>query len=167
MSVDVEALKTLALEKKLPLERLINAIENEVAKVYAELPEAKPHGRAVLNRQTGELVIYVPVLGPDGDRLDTVTDNPDGFAKLADKTARKIIKEKMREAKDLEVVTEFSGSVGDVIGGIVQQGRDADVIYVNLGRVEGKVPPTEQVKGEVFKHGDRIKCFVDDVKQGE
>ena len=44
MSVDVEALKTLALEKKLPLERLINAIENEVAKVYAELPEAKPHG---------------------------------------------------------------------------------------------------------------------------
>ena len=44
MSVDVEALKLLAQEKKLPLERLINAIENEVAKVYAELPEAKPHG---------------------------------------------------------------------------------------------------------------------------
>ena len=167
MSVDVEALKLLAQEKKLPLERLINAIENEVAKVYAELPEAKPHGRAVLNRQSGELVIYVPVLAPDGERLDTITDNPDGFAKLADKTARKIIKEKMREAKDLEVVTEFSGSVGDVIGGIVQQGRDADVIYVNLGRVEGKVPPTEQVKGESYKHGDRIKCFVVDVKQGE
>ena len=139
MSVDVEALKHLAKEKKLPLERLITAIENEVAKRYAELPAAKPHGRAVLNRQTGELVIYVPVLGPDGDRIDTITDNPDGFAKLADKTARKVIKEKMREAKDLEVVTEFSGSVGDVIGGIVQQGRDADVIYVSLGRVEGKV----------------------------
>ena len=167
MSVDVEALKLLAQEKKLPLERLINAIENEVAKAYAELPVAKPHGRAVLNRQTGELVIYVPLLGPDGDRLDTVVDNPDGFAKLADKTARKVIKEKMREAKDLEVVTEFSGSVGDVIGGIVQQGRDADVIYVSLGRVEGKVPPAEQVKGEVYKHGDRIKCFVVDVKQGE
>jgi N utilization substance protein A len=86
---------------------------------------------------------------------------------LADKTARKVIKEKMREAKDLEVVTEFSGSVGDVIGGVVQQGRDAEVIYVSLGRVEGKVPPAEQVKGEVYKHGDRIKCFVVDVKQGE
>ena len=45
MSVDVEALKLLAQEKKLPLERLINAIENEVAKRYAELPVAKPHGR--------------------------------------------------------------------------------------------------------------------------
>jgi N utilization substance protein A len=73
----------------------------------------------------------------------------------------------MREAKDLEVVTEFSGSVGDVIGGIVQQGRDAEVIYVSLGRVEGKIPPAEQVKGEVYKHGDRIKSFVVDVKQGE
>ena len=167
MSVDVTALKPPAEEKKLPLERLINAIENEVAKAYAELPLAKPHGRAVLNRQTGEILIYVPLLGPDGDRIDTVTDNPDGFAKLADKTARKVIKEKMREAKDLEVVTEFSGSVGDVIGGIVQQGRDAEVIYVSLGRVEGKIPPAEQVKGEVYKHGDRIKSFVVDVKQGE
>ncbi len=167
MSVDVEALKILAQEKKLPLERLINAIENEVAAAYQTLADAKPHGRAVLNRQSGELVIYVPVLGPDGDRIDTVTDNPEGFSKLADKTARKVIKEKMREAKDLEVVTEFSGSVGDVISGVVQQGRDAEIIYVNLGRVEGKVPLAEQVKGEVFKHDDRIKCFVVDVKQGE
>ena len=167
MSVDVAALKVLAQEKKLPLERLISAIENEVAAAYQKLPDAKPHGRAVLNRQSGELVIYIPVLGPDGDRIDTITDNPAGFSKLADKTARKVIKEKMREAKDLEVVTEFSGTVGDVISGIVQQGRDTDVIYVNLGRVEGKVPLTEQVKGEAFKHGDRIKCFVVDVKQGE
>ena len=167
MSIDINSLKLLAAEKKLPLERLISAIENEVAAAYAALPEHKPHGRAVLNRETGELVIYVPVLGPDGDRIDTVTDNPEGFAKLADKTARKTIKEKMREAKDLEVVSEFSGSVGDVISGVVQQGRDAEVIYVNLGRVEGKVPATEQVKGEIYKHGDRIKCFVVDVKQGE
>jgi N utilization substance protein A len=167
VSVDVEALKILAEQKQIPLERLISAIENEVAKVYTELPSAKPNGRAVLNRQSGELVIYVPVFGPDGDRIDTTTDNPVGFAKLADKTARKVIKEKMRQAKDLEVVTEFSGSVGDVIGGIVQQGRDADLIYVSLGKVEGKVPPAEQVKGEVYKHGDRIKCFVVDVKQGE
>ena len=99
MSVDVEALKLLAQEKKLPLERLINAIENEVAKAYAELPVAKPHGRAVLNRQTGELVIYVPLLGPDGDRLDTVVDNPDGFAKLADKTAAKLLKRRCARQK--------------------------------------------------------------------
>ena len=157
MSVDVEALKILAQEKKLPLERLINAIENEVAAAYQTLADAKPHGRAVLNRQSGELVIYVPVLGPDGDRIDTVTDNPDGFSKLADKTARKVIKEKMREAKDLEVVTEFSGSVGDVISGVVQQGRDAEIIYVNLERVTSG--PFSPCFTSTTKHLMRSPCL--------
>jgi ribosomal protein S1 len=57
-------------------------------------------------------------------------------------------------------------SVGDVISGMVEQGRDGKMIYVNLGKTEGKVPPQEQVPGEHFEHGDRIKCFVVDVKQG-
>ncbi|CAB4921999.1 unannotated protein [freshwater metagenome] len=56
--------------------------------------------------------------------------------------------------------------MGDVVSGVVQQGRDPRMVYVNLGRVEGKVPAQEQVPGEVFAHGERIKCFVVEVKQG-
>jgi N utilization substance protein A len=48
----------------------------------------------------------------------------------------------------------------------VQQGRDPKMINVNLGKVEGRIPPQEQVPGEVYNHGDRIKCFVVEVKQG-
>jgi N utilization substance protein A len=73
---------------------------------------------------------------------------------------------KMRETNDAEIVSEFTTSVGDVISGVVQQGRDPKMIYVNLGRFEGKIPPQEQVPGEVYAHGDRIKCFVVEVKQG-
>ena len=62
MSIDVNSLKLLAAEKKLPLERLISAIENEVAAAYATLPDHKPHGRAVLNRETGEIVIMFQCL---------------------------------------------------------------------------------------------------------
>jgi N utilization substance protein A len=72
----------------------------------------------------------------------------------------------MRATNDAEIVGEFSASVGDVISGIVQQGRDPKMINVNLGRVEGRIPPQEQVPGEVYNHGDRIKCFVVEVKQG-
>ena len=65
----------------------------------------------------------------------------------------------MREEADNAVIQEFSASVGDIISGEVQQGRDENIVYVYLGgRTEGKIPPTEQVKGEVFKHGDRIKA---------
>ena len=72
----------------------------------------------------------------------------------------------MRETNDAQIVVEFTGSVGDVISGVVQQGRDPKMIHVNLGRVEGRIPPQEQVPGELYKHGDRIKCFVVEVKQG-
>jgi transcription termination/antitermination protein NusA len=166
MSVDVQALIALTVAKDMPLEKLINAIENAVATAYSELPEAHPGGRAVLNRQTGEIVIYYPVLGPDGDRIDTAIDSPEGFARVATSTARKIIKEKMREAKDADIVGEFTASVGDVISGVIQQGRDPKTVYVHLGRVEGKIPPNEQVPTETYVHGQRIKCFVVEVKQG-
>ncbi len=73
---------------------------------------------------------------------------------------------KMRETNDAEIVGEFTASVGDVISGVVQQGRDPKMINVNLGRIEGRIPPQEQVPGEVYNHGDRIKCFVVEVKQG-
>ncbi len=166
MNVDVKALVALTIEREMPLEKLINAIENGVAAAYAELPEAHPNGRAVLNRQTGEIVIYYPVLGPDGDRIDTAIDSPEGFSRIATSTARKVIKEKMREAKDAEIVGEFTASMGDVISGVIQQGRDPKIVYVHLGRIEGKIPPNEQVPTETYVHGQRIKCFVVEVKQG-
>jgi N utilization substance protein A len=90
----------------------------------------------------------------------------EGFARVATSTARQVIKHQMRATNDAEIVGEFTASVGYVISGIVQQGRDPKMIHVNLGRIEGRVPPQEQVPGEVFNHGDRIKCFVVEVKQG-
>jgi len=72
----------------------------------------------------------------------------------------------MRATNDAEIVGEFTASVGDVISGVIQQGRDPKMINVNLGRIEGRIPPQEQVPGEVYEHGARIKCFVVEVKQG-
>jgi N utilization substance protein A len=72
----------------------------------------------------------------------------------------------MRESKDAEIVGEFTASVGDIVSGVIQQGRDHRMVYIDLGRVEGKIPPHEQVPGEIYTHGERIKCFVVEVKQG-
>jgi hypothetical protein len=91
---------------------------------------------------------------------------PEGFEQVIQSITRKEIKQRMRAAKDADVVEEFSASVGDVLTGVIQQGRDATLVYVDLGRVEGKIPPNEQVPTETYVHGQRIKCFVVDVKQG-
>ena len=166
MNVDMKALASLTIEREIPLERLIVAIEAAVLTAYAHMPLPKPHAYAHLDRETGEIKIMVPVFGEDGEKIDEVVDSPEGFSRIATSTARQLIKQKMREANDADIVGEFTASVGDVVSGVVQQGRDPRMVYVNLGRVEGKVPPQEQVPGEVYAHGERIKCFVVEVKQG-
>ena len=167
MSVDVDALLAMTVEKGIPLEKLINSIEQTVTEAYGELSDALPQGRAVLNRQTGEILIHVPQFDEAGIYSETITHSPEGFAAKIKSLVRKVLKEKMRAMNDAGIVAEFTGSVGDIISGIVQQGRDQNIIYVDLGRVEGKIPLAEQVPTENYKHGDRIKAYVVDVRQGE
>ena len=162
----MKALISLTTERDIPLDRLITAIEIAVKAAYVSTDDAKPYAHAKLDRDTGEIRILVPIFGEDGEKIDEIVDEPTGFSRVATSTARQIIKEKMRESKDAEIVGEFTASVGDIVSGVIQQGRDHRMVYIDLGRVEGKIPPHEQVPGEIYTHGERIKCFVVEVKQG-
>ena len=164
MNVEIAALTELTSEKKISFEQLVIAIEIGVLTAYNEIPEAKRQARAFLNRETGEIQILVPTFNELGEKISEDRDEPEGFTRIATSTARQVIKMKMREVNDADIVGEFTASVGDVVSGVVQQGRDPKMIHVNLGRVEGKIPPQEQVPGEIYQHGDRIKCFVVEVK---
>ena len=166
MGVDIEALKQLTDAKGMPLEQLIQAIEAGVLTAYSETLEPNRYARVQLDRETGDIAIFVPEFNELGERVAENVLEVEGFDRTATSTARQVIKMQMRATNDAEIVGEFTASVGDVISGIVQQGRDPKMINVNLGRVEGRIPPQEQVPGEVFNHGDRIKCFVVEVKQG-
>ena len=139
MHVDMQALAALTSEKAMPIEALITAIELGVLTAYNELPEAKPRAFSRLNRETGDVAILIPIYNEEGERIAEEEDCPEGFARSATSAIRQVVKFK---------------------------GRDPKMINVNLGRVEGRIPPQEQVPGEVYKHGDRIKCFVVEVKQG-
>jgi len=135
MHVEMSALAALTTEKDIALEELIYAIEVAVLGAYNQTDTAKRHARAHLDRESGEISILVPIFGEDGTRTGEEVDSPDGFSRMATSTARQIIKLKMRETNDAEIVGEFTTSVGDVISGVVQQGRDPKMINVNLGRV--------------------------------
>ncbi len=166
MSVDIPSLVQLTEAKGMPLEQLIQAIEAAVLTAYNETPEPNRYARVQLDRETGVINIYVPTFNELGERVSEDILEVEGFDRIATSTARQTIKHQMRATNDAEIVGELTTSVGDIISGIVQQGRDPKMINVNLGRIEGRVPPQEQVPGEVFNHGDRIKCFVVEVKQG-
>jgi N utilization substance protein A len=166
MGVDIASLVQLAEAKAMPLEQLIQAIEAGILAAYNETPEPNRYARVQLDRESGDIQIYIPTFNELGERVSEDVLEVEGFARIATSTARQVIKMQMRATNDAEIVGEFTASVGDVISGIVQQGRDPKMINVNLGRVEGRIPPQEQVPGEVYNHGDRIKCFVVEVKQG-
>ena len=166
MHVDMKTLEAVTIERDIPIANLIGAIEVAVLAAYNQTDHAREHARAHLERETGEIQIFVPIFSETGDRIGEVQDHDETFGRIAAQTARQTIKQALRGAKDAEIVGELSTSVGDVISGVIHQGRDAKMVYVTLGRAEGKIPPQEQVPGEIYKHGERIKCFVVDVKQG-
>jgi len=166
MGVDIPALVQLTEAKGMPLEQLIQMIEAAVLTAYTETPEPNRYARVQLDRETGDIQIFVPTFNELGERVSEDVLEVEGFDRMATSTARQTIKQQMRATNDAEIVGEFTTSVGDVISGIIQQGRDPKMIHVNLGRIEGKIPPQEQVPGEVYTHGERIKCFVVEVKQG-
>ena len=166
MHVDMAALHLLATEKAMPIEPLIRAIEAGVLTAYNEGAEPNRYAQARLDRETGKISIIVPTFNEMGERIAEEDGSPEGFDRVATSTARSVIKMAMRATSDAEIVGEFSASVGDIVSGVIQQGRDPKMINVNLGRIEGRIPPQEQVPGEVYTHGPRIKCFVVEVKQG-
>lgn len=166
MGVDIPALVQLTEAKGMPLEQLIQMIEAAVLTAYSETPDAHRYARVQLDRESGDIQIFVPTFNELGERIGEDRLEVDGFDRLANSAARQTIKQQMRATNDAEIVGEFTASVGDVISGVIQQGRDPKMVHVNLGRIEGRIPPQEQVPGEVYTHGERIKCFVVEVKQG-
>ena len=161
MTVDITSLGILADSNGLALEELIRNIEQAIDERYGELQEAEPGVRSRMDRITGSVSLYKIV-----DGVEVSVDGPPEFPRIATGVIRKTLKGKLREVKDAEIVQEFSTNIGDLVSGIVQQGRDSKVILVNIGPVEGKIPLQEQVPTETFSHGDRVKALIVDVRQG-
>jgi N utilization substance protein A len=167
MNVDMNALRALVVEKEISFDRLVEAIEVAILQAYSHTENAAPHARAVLDRETGTVHIFVSEFGDDGEKVGEHEDTPTGFGRVAASVARQVISQRLREANDIQIVGEFQGSVGDIVSGVIQQGRDQRMVFVDLGKVEGVIPPAEQVPGERYIHGERIKCFVVDVRRGQ
>jgi len=161
MTVDIPSLSILAHANGLSLDELIKNIEIAINERYSELQEAEPGVYSRLDRESGAVSLHKSA---DGEEI--VVEGPPEFPRIATGVIRKTLKGKLREVKDAEIVQEFSTTIGDLVSGVVQQGRDSKVILVNIGPVEGKIPLQEQVPTEKFVHGDRVKALIVDVRQG-
>ena len=171
MDIDLAALRALERERDISLDVIVPAIEQALLLAYHRTEGAYRTSRVDLDRKTGHVVVWAredaPLLedGTRGEPGPEFDDTPAGFGRVAASTARQVIVQRMRELEDEAVLGDFRGREGDIITGVIQQSQGRTVM-VDLGSVEGTLPQAEQVPGEEYKHGERLRCYVVSVKRG-
>ncbi|MGF1648744.1 MAG: transcription termination factor NusA [Kineosporiaceae bacterium] len=160
MDVDMMALRSLESEREIPMAVLLDAIEQALLLAYRRDDGSASRARVDIDRRTGRVRVMAQETDAEGRVLREYDDTPSGFGRVAAATARHVIMQRIRDAEDERVLGDFTSREGDIVSGVVQQGRDPRVVRVRVGDVEGVVPPAEQVPGEQLVHGDRVRCYV-------
>src|SRR2546421_2936692 len=91
---------------------------------------------------------------------------PENFGRIAAQTAKQVILQRIREAEREMMYEEYKDREGEVVTGIIQQAGDRNNVLVDLGKVEALLPRSEQVDGERYEQGSRIKAVITDVRSG-
>jgi N utilization substance protein A len=165
MDIDMTALRTLERDKGISMDVLVSALEDALLNAYNKTPKAKPEARAELERKTGKVRIIAPEFNDDGEIVGEFEDTPEGFGRVAAATARQVIFQRLREAEDEQKFGHFSAAEGDILPGVVQQDRDSATVRVDLGQIEAIMPVAEQVPGEDYSHGTRMRFYIVTVRR--
>ncbi|MBZ4488550.1 transcription termination factor NusA [Microbacterium sp. cx-55] len=170
MDIDLGLLRTVEREREIPFEELVSIIEQAILTAYAKhtSPDGElPAGaRAHLDRKTGHVAVFVPLLDEEGAVVGEEESAPDDFGRIAAFAAKQVINQRLRDIADDAVLGEFRGKEGDIVAGVIQQGPNPRMVHVDLGSVEAILPPEEQVPGENYTHGTRIRVYVTSVSKG-
>jgi transcription termination/antitermination protein NusA len=166
MDIDLTVLRSLENEKDISMDLAIKAIEDALLVAYHRSGGAAATARVEVDRGTGHVTVWAAETGENGEVLREFDDTPDGFGRIAATTARQVILQRLRDAEDELTFGEYAGREGDVVAGVIQQGRDPRAVLVDLGKIEAILPPTEQVPGERYVHGERLRCYVLHVRKG-
>ena len=177
MDIDLSVLKLMESEREIPFDELVVIIEQAILVAYEkhtgqadhrgmrENPDA-PRARVEIDKKTGHVVVYIPIVNEEGEKTGEEVDSPEDFGRIAAHAAKQVINQRLRDIGDDRILGEYRGKDGDIVSGIIAQGPNPRMIHVNLGEVEAILPPEEQVPGEVYEHGARIRVYVTKVDKG-
>ncbi|HEY8653154.1 MAG TPA: transcription termination factor NusA [Dermatophilaceae bacterium] len=174
MDIDLAALRGLERERDISLDIIIPAIEQAMLVAYHRTEGARRLARVELDRKTGHVIVWARdegALDPETEERSEpgpeFDDTPAGFGRIAASTARQVIVQRLRDLEDEAIMGDFHGREGDIITGVIQQSSDPRYVMVDLGAIEGSLPLAEQVPGEKYIHGQRLRCYVVSVKRGQ
>jgi len=168
VDIDLAVLRLMEREREIPFDELVQIIEQAILTAYLKHTgkTADSGARAELDRKTGHVAIYLPEHDDNGEVIGEAVDSPDDFGRIAAFAAKQVINQRLRDIGDDKVLGEFRGKEGDIVAGVIQQGPNPRMVHIDLGSVEAILPPEEQVPGEDYAHGSRIRVYVTSVAKG-
>jgi N utilization substance protein A len=182
------AIKAIAEEKNLPEETVQEVVEQALAAAYRrDYGEREQEVRVTMNLNTGDVDAYVTkevvesvenaayelslneaqVIQKSaniGDMVET-HEKVNNFGRVAAQTAKQVILQRLREAEREIVMNEFEDKIGTVINALVSR-VEGNIVRMDLGKAQGIMPRSEQIQGERYYPGQRLKVFLKDVERG-
>lgn len=182
----VMAIKQIAEEKNLPEDVIQEVIEQALAAAYRkDFGDREQEIRSSINLHTGDVTVFVTK-----EIVDTVEDDhyeisvsdaqvikknakagetieilakPETFGRVAAQTAKQVILQKLRESEREIIMSEYQDKIGEVLSGTIQR-VEARVVRIDLGKATGILPQSEQIPGEYYSSGARIKVLLKEVE---
>lgn len=182
----LEALEMLAEEKGISSEILFDATEMALISAYKKNFNSAANVRVLLNRKTGQYHVYAiktvveevkdditeislgaarSIRGDyeEGDIVE-IEVTPANFGRIAAQTAKQIVMQRVREAERNNVFETYTNREGDIVTGLIQR-IEGKNIFMEIGKTEAILSQTEQIQGEPYQSGKRMKVYIVEVKR--
>ena len=173
MNIDIGALHAIEVDRGISVDELLDTIKSALLTAYRHTEGHQPDARIEIDRKSGAVQVMARETDDDGNVISEWDDTPEGFGRVAATTARQVMLQRFRDAENERVYCEFSAREGDIVAGVVQRDVRENArgnVVVRLGSEtkasEGMIRPAEQVPGEAYTHGDRLRCYVVGVTRG-
>jgi N utilization substance protein A len=182
----LNAITYLSKEKGVSIDVICDSLEAVLITAYKKEPDANPTAEVELNRSTGDYKIiaaktvveevenpHTEISLEDAKKINEEYEpgdiiqrdvTPKNFGRIAAQSAKQVMIQRLREAERSIVYDEFSNRTDDIITGIIQRIENKNV-YVDLGKAEAVLPASEQIPSETYLMGQRIKCYVVEVRK--
>ncbi|BAH54928.1 transcription termination/antitermination protein NusA [Rhodococcus sp. WS4] len=175
MNIDIAALRAIEADKGISIETVISTIQTALLTAYRHTEGHQQHARIDVDTKSGIVRVMAHDVDSDGNMVgEEWDDTPEGFGRIAATTARQVILQRLRDAEHERSFGEYSTHEGEIVGGVIQRDTRANsrgMVVVRIGSeasgAEGLIPPAEQVPGENYEHGERLKCYVVGVARGQ
>ena len=186
----ITAIKMLETEKGIDAEMLFESVELAMVSAYKKVRDYGDAATIVahMDRENGDVRCYIVKkvvedvydnlleisledarkIRPDAqiDETVEVDDTPENYGRIGAQTARQVITQRLREAEKGKMYSEYADKEGELMSAVVQK-EENGYVYVQLDKLEGVIPPKEQITGEKYVPGMRLKVYVSEVKKAQ